>query len=118
MFSRITVALPVVALASLAMASDVVSRNDGDCNTGSIQCCANTQTLTTTLASLLEGGGLLGLSADVLLPNIGALIGASCSPISALGLGGNSCSQQSVCCTNNSFGGLIALGCSPVNINV
>ncbi|KAF8875137.1 hypothetical protein BD779DRAFT_1678405 [Infundibulicybe gibba] len=42
----------------------------------------------------------------------------TCSPISAIGLGGNSCSAQPVCCSNNSFNGIVALGCTPVNLNL
>ncbi|KAF7349064.1 Hydrophobin [Mycena venus] len=32
-------------------------------------------------------------------------VGVNCSPL------GNSCSGQAVCCANNNFGGMIALGC-------
>ncbi|TFK70617.1 fungal hydrophobin [Pluteus cervinus] len=99
-------------MASFATASAVVARTDGDCNTGSIQCCASTQTSSITNLALLSS--LFGLA----LPNIGGLLGLSCSPLSILGVGGNSCSQQPVCCTNNDFGGLISLGCSPFNINL
>ncbi|EEB89522.1 hypothetical protein MPER_12369, partial [Moniliophthora perniciosa FA553] len=35
--------------------------------------------------------------------------GVTCSPISALGLSGNSCNAQTVCCENNSFHGRVAL---------
>ena len=32
---------------------------------------------------------------------INALLGVGCSPISVIGVGGNSCSANPVCCTNN-----------------
>lgn len=82
------------------------------CATGPIQCCNSLmETNPTTLAQL---GGLLGIA----LPDLGGYIGLSCSPMSILGPGGNSCSAQPVCCANNSFGGLISLGCVPVNPNL
>ncbi|KAF9045347.1 hypothetical protein BJ165DRAFT_1528226 [Panaeolus papilionaceus] len=82
MFSR-AVSFTVVALPILAAAT-AVPRNDGDCNTGDIKCCNST--MASSLTALATLGGLLGLS----LPSIGGLIGLSCSPISVLGLGGNS----------------------------
>ncbi|PPQ71680.1 hypothetical protein CVT24_007833 [Panaeolus cyanescens] len=109
MFSRAT-SVAVLALPILAAATAIP--RDGDCNTGEISCCNST--MTSSLTTLAQLGGLLGLS----LPAIGGLIGLSCSPISVLGIGGNSCSAQPVCCTNNSFNGLIALGCSPINLGL
>ncbi|PPQ65141.1 hypothetical protein CVT24_003231 [Panaeolus cyanescens] len=109
MFSRAT-AVAVLALPIFAAAT-VIPR-DGDCDTGSINCCNST--MTSSLTTLSQLGGLLGLS----LPDIGGLIGLSCSPLSVLGAGGNSCSAQPVCCTDNSFNGVIALGCTPININL
>ncbi|TFK70618.1 fungal hydrophobin [Pluteus cervinus] len=94
------------------MGSAVVSRQSGDCNTGSISCCQTTVTNSQTNLDLLSG--LLGL----VLPTITGLIGVNCGPLSILGGGGNSCSAQPVCCTNNQFNGLINLGCSPININL
>ena len=41
--------------------------------------------------------GLLG----VVLGPITALVGVNCSPISVIGVGGNSCNANPVCCTNN-----------------
>ncbi|KIK73601.1 hypothetical protein PAXRUDRAFT_586141, partial [Paxillus rubicundulus Ve08.2h10] len=104
-----------IALAAVATAapSALEARADSQCNTGPIQCCSSTMTsTTTTLASL---SSLLGLS----LPSIGGLIGLSCSSITGVGTGtGAVCTQQPVCCTNNTYSGLINLGCSPININL
>ncbi|PPQ87536.1 hypothetical protein CVT25_008538 [Psilocybe cyanescens] len=82
------------------------SNVSGSCNTGSIQCCNSVQKADSGLVGLLEG--LLG----ILIP-IGTSIGQNCSPISAVGVGGNSCTQQPVCCDSNHFNGLINVGCSP-----
>ncbi|TFK65624.1 fungal hydrophobin [Pluteus cervinus] len=90
----------------------LTAAQDGNCNTGPIQCCNSVQNSTNTgVTSLL---GTLG----IVLGEITGLIGFSCSPLSILGGGGNSCSAQPVCCTNNQFNGLINLGCSPININL
>ncbi|KAJ3512144.1 hypothetical protein NLJ89_g3695 [Agrocybe chaxingu] len=60
---------------------------------------------------------LLGLLGLVVQP-INAIVGLTCNPISVIGIGGNSCTAQPVCCQNNSFNGLIAIGCTPVNLNL
>ncbi|KAJ3506338.1 hypothetical protein NLJ89_g6922 [Agrocybe chaxingu] len=99
-------ALPLLAAAT------AIPRADGSCNTGSTLCCNSVQNSSVT--GLAQLGGLLGID----LGSITGLIALTCSPLSLIGLGGNSCSAQPVCCTNNSFGGLLAFGCSPLNINL
>ncbi|KAJ3515708.1 hypothetical protein NLJ89_g1590 [Agrocybe chaxingu] len=107
--SAFVLALPLLAAAS------VLPRTDGpsnQCNTGSLQCCNSVQDASSKgLAGIL---GLLG----VVVGSITGQVGVTCSPISVIGIGGNSCTAQPVCCTNNSFNGLIALGCTPININL
>ncbi|KAJ3573935.1 hypothetical protein NP233_g2112 [Leucocoprinus birnbaumii] len=100
-------ALPAVAFAT------AIPRQSGSCNTGTLQCCNQVQQASSLGENLL--GGLLGLG----LGSITGLVGLNCNPISAIvGIGGNSCSAQPVCCTNNQFGGLISLGCNPINLNL
>ncbi|KAF9478132.1 fungal hydrophobin, partial [Pholiota conissans] len=82
------------------------------CNTGSIQCCSSVQSSSVT--GLSELAGLLGIA----LPDLTALVGLTCSPLNVLGIGGTSCSAQPACCTGNTFGGLITLGCTPLNLNL
>ncbi|EAU87423.1 hydrophobin [Coprinopsis cinerea okayama7 len=84
----------------------------GQCNTGPIQCCESVQRADSVAASTLLA--LLG----VVVQDLSIPIGITCSPISVIGLPGNSCSSQPVCCEDNSFKGVIAIGCTPVNINV
>ncbi|KAH7919096.1 hypothetical protein BV22DRAFT_1041221 [Leucogyrophana mollusca] len=49
--------------------------------------------------------------------NLGSLIGIACSPVTGGGTGaGCEVNQQPVCCTDNTFNGLINVGCSPINI--
>ncbi|KAF5320948.1 hypothetical protein D9619_001626 [Psilocybe cf. subviscida] len=98
-------ALPIFAAAT---AVPVTSRDE--CSGGTINCCNSTQL--STAANLGSLGGLLGIS----LPNLGGLIGLTCSSIAALAALNQGCSTQQVCCTGNSFNGLIALGCIAINV--
>ncbi|KAF9011752.1 fungal hydrophobin-domain-containing protein [Cyathus striatus] len=87
------------------------SGTPSQCNTGAIQCCNSVTQASNPVAQLLIG--LLGIivGGDV-------AVGLTCSPLSVIGVGGNSCTQQPVCCENNNFNGLIAIGCTPININL
>ncbi|EED82016.1 predicted protein, partial [Postia placenta Mad-698-R] len=78
----------------------------GQCNTGSVQCC-NSVVSGDSAHSLL---GLLG----IVLENVGELVGIGCQGI----VGGSTCTSAPVCCENNTFDGLINLGCSPIIINL
>ncbi|KAF6756263.1 fungal hydrophobin-domain-containing protein [Ephemerocybe angulata] len=82
------------------------------CNTGPVQCCDSVQEANSS--SLTAIFALLGINAS----DVTGLVGVTCSPITIIGLPGNSCSAQPVCCTNNTFNGIIAIGCTPVNINL
>ncbi|OAX40579.1 fungal hydrophobin [Rhizopogon vinicolor AM-OR11-026] len=116
MFVRL---LSITSLAILAIATPRPhARGDSSqCDTGSIQCCQKTETVSfiprrpyNSLASLL---GLLPI-----VGNIPGDIGLGCSPISVVGLGqGSSCTQEPVCCSNQQYNGLINVGCSPINLN-
>ncbi|KAF9039955.1 hydrophobin-319 [Panaeolus papilionaceus] len=112
-----TTKLAVLAAVSLAVNAAVLPRggdasgNNNACNTGPVQCC---NTLQSQADSPLTG--VLGLLGVVLGP-VSSLIGTSCSPVNASGVGGNSCSAQPVCCNNVAFNGLVNVGCSPINIH-
>ncbi|KAG6861146.1 hypothetical protein C0995_003414 [Termitomyces sp. Mi166 len=77
------------------------------CSSGSTLCCNSLSDSSNPLVKTLAG--LLGA---VLLPTVG--VGLTCSSLRA----GATCSQQTVCCQNNNFNGLIAIGCSPITINL
>ncbi|KAF7432863.1 hypothetical protein PC9H_004807 [Pleurotus ostreatus] len=104
----------VTALASLAAATPT-RRNEpaaGSCSTGELQCCKSVQSADSkSLTSLF---GLLGL----VVGDITGLVGVTCSPVTVVGAGGAQCNAQAVCCNDNSFNGLIALGCTPINLNL
>ncbi|KAF8165582.1 hydrophobin, partial [Crassisporium funariophilum] len=82
------------------------------CNTGDLQCCDTVTTADSAAASKIIA--LLG----IVVQDVTAAVGLTCSPISVIGVAGNSCSAQPVCCTDNSFHGLISLGCTPVDLNL
>ncbi|KJA22824.1 hypothetical protein HYPSUDRAFT_103956, partial [Hypholoma sublateritium FD-334 SS-4] len=82
------------------------------CNTGSAQCCQSVQSASTpSVASILATLGIVGQGATV-------PVGVTCSPLTIVGASGTSCSAQPVCCTNDSFNGVVALGCTPINLNL
>jgi hypothetical protein len=112
-----------VAFATLAAASPLVARGGGggggggggdvnQCNTGSVQCCNSVQS-----AGGSSAAGLLALL-GVVVQDVNVPIGLTCNPISVLGIGGNNCASQPVCCQNNSFNGVVAIGCTPINVNL
>ncbi|SJL14496.1 related to Hydrophobin-3 [Armillaria ostoyae] len=115
MFARIST-FTFLALPLLATAAAVLPRTDGAaCSaTGTAQCCESTQSptnLSTPASALL---GLLG----VVIGDLTADVGLTCTPITVLGVGGTQCNNQVVCCNNNNFNGAVALGCTPINIGL
>ncbi|KAI8970903.1 fungal hydrophobin-domain-containing protein [Trametes punicea] len=82
-----------------------------ECSTGAIQCCNSVESSNSASVSLLLG--LLG----IVLGDITGLVGLDCSPITVIGVGtGNACSANTVCCQNNNVGGLISIGCVPIEL--
>ncbi|KAF8154177.1 hydrophobin 2 [Crassisporium funariophilum] len=117
MLSRVSAFL-VLALPLFASATAILPRTD-QCSTGPIQCCNQVGTLTHSLTLQTQG---LGLADDfellgIVIDPIDAVIGVNCSPITVGGIGGNSCNAQPVCCSNNTYNGLVNVGCIVVNIN-
>ncbi|KAL4061877.1 fungal hydrophobin-domain-containing protein [Scleroderma yunnanense] len=109
--------LPVVALSSVVAAAPepISARGGSSCSNGTLQCCTSTFDATQSNLNLLTG--LLGIVASV--PLVGPLLALNCSPITGLGLGtGANCAQQTVCCQNDQFTGLINVGCTNVNLGL
>ncbi|KAL0576638.1 hypothetical protein V5O48_005338 [Marasmius crinis-equi] len=105
MFARVA-AVSLVAAAFVAAAP----AGSSTCSSGPVQCCNSVQD-----ASNPTVQGLLGLL-GVAVSSVTAQVGVTCSPISVLGAGGNSCASQTVCCENNSFNGIVALGCNNISL--
>ncbi|KAL0952919.1 hypothetical protein HGRIS_007134 [Hohenbuehelia grisea] len=93
-------------------ATTTATQPASQCNTGPVQCCNSVQK-----ASAAGPAAILALL-GVVVQNVNALVGLTCNPISVIGVGGNSCNAQPVCCENNSFHGVIAIGCVPINIDL
>ncbi|KIJ67320.1 hypothetical protein HYDPIDRAFT_25785 [Hydnomerulius pinastri MD-312] len=112
MFSRLST-IATAAFAVLAVATPHVARQSSECNTGSISCCNSVQDANSSAVTLLAG--LLG----IVLGDLTGQVGLGCTPITVIGVGsGATCTQEPVCCTGNSYNGLINLGCSPINLNL
>lgn len=93
---------------ALALMSTVGFAEEG-CNTGTMVCCslvvspANVASVT-GLSNLLS---LLGINVSF----VAGSIGQNCVP-TVFGAE-NSCTTTLQCCSNNSFNGIVALGCAP-----
>ncbi|KAH6918305.1 fungal hydrophobin-domain-containing protein [Coprinopsis sp. MPI-PUGE-AT-0042] len=100
-----------MALPALVSASPLVARSEGSCNSGTLKCCESVQPTTNSPAATLAG--LLGI-----VPQLTGSFGLHCNSLNVFGAGGNTCSQQTVCCNDTKFNGLIAVGCTPINLQV
>ncbi|PBK98606.1 hydrophobin-251, partial [Armillaria gallica] len=102
------------AIPLLASASAIPRGSEGgnSCTTGPVQCCSSVENVSMAahVFGVIERRGY----------DIANLVdsGVTCSPISVIGVGGNSCSAQTVCCENNSFNGVVAIGCTPINVGL
>ncbi|KAF9465657.1 fungal hydrophobin-domain-containing protein [Collybia nuda] len=107
-------ALPLLAAATVLPRTTTPTTPASQCNTSNISCCNSSQessALTGPVAALL---GLLGID----IGSITGIVGLTCSPLTIIGGGGSSCTAQPVCCSNNSFHGVVAIGCTPINVNL
>ncbi|KAG6835099.1 hypothetical protein H0H93_004839 [Arthromyces matolae] len=105
MFARLSAAI-LLALPLFAVAQT-------SCSTQNQQCCNSVQDATSPgVAEIVHS--LLGVAVE----DVTAQVGLTCTPISVLAISGVSCNQQTVCCENNNFNGLVALGCTPINLNL
>ncbi|KAF8228375.1 hydrophobin [Tricholoma matsutake] len=111
MFSKIT--LLIATMVAFVAATPVPGATGGQCNTGSMQCCQQVHQSQTDSHSFLAA--LVGANVQ----DVTAAIGTNCDPLSVVGLGsGAQCTQQPVCCTGNSFSGLVVVGCTPISVNL
>ncbi|KAJ3563121.1 hypothetical protein NP233_g9144 [Leucocoprinus birnbaumii] len=108
MFTQLTT---VIAFA-FTMAVNAVPQNNQNvaCTSGETQCCSSVQTAQNngSLSDVLRGVGAV--------VNSGIPVGVDGSPFVTLGVSGTSCSGQVVCCQNNKFSGVVALGCMALNV--
>ncbi|TFK46050.1 fungal hydrophobin [Heliocybe sulcata] len=114
MFSKLSLAV-IGALAILAAATPALntppSEPASQCATSDLQCCNSVST--TSDPAVITALGSLGIA----LQDVTGLVGLTCSPITAIGIGsGGSCTESPVCCSDNAYGGLVSIGCVPVTL--
>ncbi|EIW52193.1 hydrophobin [Trametes versicolor FP-101664 SS1] len=98
------------ALAILAVATPAPAA-DASCSTGALQCCQSVEPAgSEAVAPILAGLG-------VVVQDLNIPVGVTCTAITVVGVGsGSSCSENTVCCDDNSFGGLVSIGCLPASV--
>ncbi|KAF9259952.1 fungal hydrophobin [Marasmius fiardii PR-910] len=87
--------------------------NVNQCNVGPAQCCKQTMSAGSAMAT--ANPGLLALL-QVVVQDVNVIVGLDCSPISVIGGGNGGCNSRPVCCNDNSNGGLVSIGCVPISI--
>ncbi|KAK6835919.1 hypothetical protein RU639_002099 [Aspergillus parasiticus] len=100
---KVPTLLITLGVLGVASSADPTSQ----CDYGPVQCCQRVGLPTDSAVGLLLG--LLGVAVQ----DMSTLVGLTCNPISQ----GGSCSANPVCCENNSFNGLVAIGCKPVDLS-
>ncbi|KIL66125.1 hypothetical protein M378DRAFT_178037 [Amanita muscaria Koide BX008] len=80
--------------------------DDDKCKTGAIQCCNSVSNSANPVVKTIAG------LVKAKLPTDNIPIGLGCSAI-----GEHSCSAKTVCCENNDYSGLIAIGCISIKIS-
>jgi len=103
----VTVTVTAVTVTAISTATAV-----SECAVDAVQCCDAVSSSSNLITSLLIG--LL----DVVIEGLDVPIGINCSPTTIAGVGGSSCTAAPLCCENNTFNGLIAIGCVPIIINL
>ncbi|TEB27925.1 fungal hydrophobin [Coprinellus micaceus] len=111
MFTRV-VALATAASLFVFAAAAPGPQAAAQCNGGTIQCCNQAQEVEKVDKKTNLIMQLIGLDVGSLT----GMVGSNCSPLSLAALGGNSCTSQQVCCQDNHFNGLVAVGCTPINV--
>ncbi|KAH9981552.1 hypothetical protein BJV74DRAFT_887509 [Russula compacta] len=90
------------------------SSYNGQCSVGTQQCCNQfTKSDDKSAQSLLDLFGLGGVAGNIV--SSATFVGTSCSP--SFLSSGDACTTQQMCCEDNHFNGLIAVGCMNVNLS-
>ncbi|ETW84884.1 hydrophobin-like protein [Heterobasidion irregulare TC 32-1] len=99
----ITLSIPALPTGTLLPGSQ--------CDTGPVQCCQSSGTAGDPgIASVLS---LIG----VVVEDLDVVVGVTCAPIDVVGLGsGATCDADPLCCEDNNFNSVVAIGCVPVNL--
>ncbi|KAF8887546.1 hypothetical protein BD779DRAFT_1672678 [Infundibulicybe gibba] len=111
--SLYVLALPLLATANVVPRTDPASQ----CEPDNLLCCDSVE----LAGSIHDQVSSARLWVWVLSPVWLAVRDFSrvfCSPITVVGIVVNPCTAQAVCCSNNSFGGALALACNPVDLSL
>ncbi|KAH8823189.1 hydrophobin-251 [Flagelloscypha sp. PMI_526] len=107
----VSAVLFAVAVNAMPAAVETLATRGGQCNTGPVQCCNSmSKAGDDSTTKILHSLSVKDVAKDV-------TVGLTCSPVNVIAIGGNSCNSQPVCCENNNFNGVVAIGCTPININ-
>lgn len=94
------------AIGSVLLLVSTVGLAAGEqCSAGNLQCCSQFVSVSSAPASVLTILTLLGVP----LGSVAGYIGVICSPISPAN---PTCETPILCCANNTFNGVVSLGCS------
>ncbi|KLO09590.1 hydrophobin-domain-containing protein [Schizopora paradoxa] len=103
---------PTTSTVTVTVTTTATATPLSQCAASAVQCCETTSTTSDPITSLLVG--LL----DIVIEGLNVPIGINCSPPTVVGAGSTSCNVEPLCCENNTFNGLIAIGCVPIIINL
>ncbi|KAI8970751.1 fungal hydrophobin-domain-containing protein [Trametes punicea] len=94
---------------SIIVATTAAPNTTTSCSTPPIQCCDQLVPADSAAAATALLAAVGAIVEDLNLP-----VGITCSGITGVGVGtGSACSAVTVCCEDNSYGGLISIGCIP-----
>ncbi|KAK0476863.1 hydrophobin 2 [Armillaria novae-zelandiae] len=109
MFSRISTLTIVALVAYAAAAKTNTTVTGGKCNSGSLQCC------NPAARPVQSALGVLNIP----IGTITADVGLTCDPITVRRSGDHAvCLTSLLAADNNNYNGVVALGCTPVNLGV
>ncbi|KAI8970746.1 fungal hydrophobin-domain-containing protein [Trametes punicea] len=112
MFAKLfaVTSLALLAAATPAPLPGGESSGGSSCSNGPVQCCNSVQ-----YAGSEEASGILALL-GVAVQDLNVPVGLNCSPLLGDSDGQSTCSSNTVCCEDNSNGGLISIGCIPITL--
>jgi hypothetical protein len=96
---------PVTSTVTVTAPAPTATQPAGDCAVDHLSCCNSVVPADSKDAALILG--LLG----IVVQGVDVLVGLTCTPITVIGIGNGACSATPVCCEDNSFKGLINIGC-------
>ena len=122
MFSKLAIYAPLALPVFAAATTTPVARNDGGSGSATTACCDSTEPVSglsrricvlMLIMFIVQANSAAGTAIlkaiGVDLSDVNALLGLTCSPINVIGVGGNSCSANPVCCSDNSHVSIVPL---------